>query len=48
MQHFMTHIGFDIVKKKLIPYKLDISLIKRREKNLEKETRGVREEIWIQ
>jgi hypothetical protein len=32
MQHFMTHIGFAIINKELIPYKLDIALIKEREK----------------
>jgi hypothetical protein len=33
MQHFMTHIGLDILNKLLIPYKLDIALVKEREKN---------------
>jgi hypothetical protein len=32
MQHFMTHIGFDKINKLLIPYKLDIVLIKRERK----------------
>jgi hypothetical protein len=32
MQHPMTHIGFDIVKKKLISHLVGIILIKRREK----------------
>jgi hypothetical protein len=40
MQYFMTHIGFAILDKQLIPYKLDISLIKRERRSLEREIRG--------
>jgi hypothetical protein len=40
MQHFMIHIGFYKINKYLIPYKLDIVLIKREKTILERETRG--------
>jgi hypothetical protein len=40
MQHLMTHLGFDIVKKQLISHLVDIILIKRREIRLEREIRG--------
>jgi hypothetical protein len=40
MQHFVTHIGFDIINKQLIPHLIDIALIRRERRVLERETRG--------
>jgi hypothetical protein len=42
MQHFMTHMSFAILDKQLIPYKLDIALIKRERerRSLERKIRG--------